>query len=154
MKIGDKLPELLGTDQNGNEVKLSDYAGRKLILYAYPKDNTPGCTAEACSLRDNIAELEAQGYSVVGVSKDSAQSHQRFIEKFSLPFSLISDKETTLLQQMGAWGEKKMCGKTCIGTLRTTIIADEQGIVTHIFTPKEINTKTHAEQILQLAIRN
>lgn len=154
MKIGDKLPELLGTDQNGNEVKLSDYAGRKLILYAYPKDNTPGCTAEACSLRDNIAELEAQGYSVVGVSKDSAQSHQRFIEKFGLPFTLISDKETTLLQQMGAWGEKKMCGKTCIGTLRTTIIADEQGIVTHIFTPKEINTKTHAEQILQLAINN
>ena len=152
MEIGDKLPELLGTDQNGNEVKLSDYAGKKLILYAYPKDNTPGCTAEACSLRDNIAELEAQGYSVVGVSKDSAQSHQRFIEKFGLPFSLVSDKETTLLQQMGAWGEKKMCGKTCIGTLRTTIIADEQGIVTHIFTPKEINTKTHAEQILQLAI--
>ena len=152
MKIGDKLPDLLGTDQNGNEVKLSDYAGRRLILYAYPKDNTPGCTAEACSLRDNIAELEAQGYSVVGVSKDSAQSHQRFIEKLGLPFSLVSDKETTLLQQMGAWGEKKMCGKTCIGTLRTTIIADEQGIVTHIFTPKEINTKTHAEQILQLAI--
>ena len=152
MKIGDKLPDLLGTDQNGNEVKLSDYAGRKLILYAYPKDNTPGCTAEACSLRDNITELEAQGYSVVGVSKDSAQSHQRFIEKFGLPFTLVSDKETTLLQQMGAWGEKKMCGKTCIGTLRTTIIADERGIVTHIFTPKEINTKTHAEQILRLSI--
>ena len=148
MNIGDKLPDLLGLDQNGNEVKTSDFAGRKLVLYFYPKDNTPGCTAEACSLRDNIDSLQAQGYAVVGVSVDSAASHLKFIEKHSLPFTLIADTDHRLVEQMGVWGEKSMCGRKYMGTLRTTFLADEQGIITRIFTPKEVKTKTHAEQIL------
>lgn len=148
MNIGDKLPEVLGLDQNGNEIKASQFAGRKLILYTYPKDNTPGCTAEACSLRDHAGELEAKGYTILGVSKDSAASHNKFIEKQALNFNLIADTDTTLLQALGAWGEKKMCGKVSIGTLRTTFLVNEEGIVTHIFTPKQIKTKEHAQQIL------
>lgn len=150
MKIGDKLPEVLGKDQDGREIKLSDYKGRKLVLYAYPKDNTSGCTAEACSLRNHREELRAQGYEVLGVSKDSATSHQRFIEKQGLNFPLIADVDTSLLQALGAWGEKSMYGKTTMGTLRTTYLADENGIITHIFTSKQIKTKIHAEQILEL----
>ena len=148
MKIGDKLPEILGHDENGNEIRLSQFAGRKIILYAYPKDNTSGCTAEACSLREHYSQLQQAGYAVIGVSKDSAASHQRFIEKYDLPFPLVTDTETTLLQAMGAWGEKNMYGKKVQGTLRTTIMADESGVVTKIFTPKEIKTKIHAEQLL------
>lgn len=150
MNIGDKLPEILGKDQNGNEIALSSLKGKKWVLYAYPKDNTPGCTAEACSLRDHKEELEAKGYGIIGISKDSAASHLKFIEKQSLNFSLISDTDTTLLQTLGAWGEKKMCGKTSIGTLRTTFLINEEGIVEHIFAPKQIKTKEHAEQILEI----
>ena len=120
------------------------------MLYAYPKDNTGGCTAEACSLRDHKAELSAKGYEIIGVSKDSAASHKKFIEKQELNFNLIADTETSLLQALGAWGEKKFMGKTCVGTLRTTFLVNEEGIITHIFTPKEIKTKQHAEQILQV----
>jgi len=121
-----------------------------MVLYAYPKDNTSGCTAEACSLRDNREQLLQQGYEVVGVSKDSAASHQRFIDKQDLNFPLIADTDARLLQAMGAWGEKKMYGKTTIGTLRTTLLVNEEGIVTHIFTPKQIKTKEHAQQILSV----
>ena len=148
MNVGDKLPEVLGLDQNGQEITLSSLAGKKLVLYAYPKDNTSGCTAEACSLRDHYDELQQAGYVVIGVSKDSAASHQKFIDKQQLPFPLIADTETTLLQQVGAWGEKSMCGKKYMGALRTTYLVNEEGVIEKIFTPKEIKTKIHAEQIL------
>ncbi len=148
LKVGDRAPEILGVDQNGNQVKLSDFAGRKLVLYFYPKDSTPGCTAEACSLRDNYAELRAQGYEVVGVSIDSQKSHQRFIEKNNLPFTLISDVDKTLVEEMGVWGEKVLCGRHYMGTFRTTFLIDETGHISRIITPKEISTKTHASQIL------
>ena len=148
MNVGDKLPEVLGLDQNGQEITLSSLAGKKLVLYAYPKDNTSGCTAAACSLRDHYDELQQAGYVVIGVSKDSAASHQKFIDKQQLPFPLIADTETTLLQQVGAWGEKSMYGKKFMGILRTTYLVNEQGVVEKVFTPKEIKTKIHAEQIL------
>lgn len=150
MKIGDKAPEYLGTDQTGKEIKLSDYAGRKLVLYFYPKDNTSGCTAEACSLRDNIDALSAQGYAIVGVSSDSAASHQRFIDKHALPFPLIADTEHKLQETMGVWGEKSMYGRKYMGTFRTTFLIDGNGVITHIFGPKQIKTKTHGEQIASL----
>lgn len=150
MQIGDKAPEILGKDQNGAEVKLSDFKGKKLVLYFYPKDNTSGCTAEACSLRDGYEELRKAGYEVIGVSKDSAKSHQGFITKQNLPFNLIADTETTLQQTFGVWAEKKLYGRTYMGTLRTTFIIDENGIVTNIIGPKEVKTKDHANQILNL----
>ena len=150
IQIGDKAPEVLGFDQNGKEIKLSDFQGKKLALYFYPKDNTSGCTAEACSLRDGYSDLQSAGYEGIGVSKDSAKSHQGFITKQSLPFNLIADTETTLQQQFGVWAEKKMCGRTYMGTLRTTFIINEEGIVTHIIGPKEVKTKDHANQILNL----
>ena len=133
-------------DQNGNLVKSSDLLGRKTIVYFYPKDNTPGCTAEACNLRDNYAALTASGYNVVGVSKDSVASHRKFTDKFDLPFTLLADTSTQMLQDFGAWGEKKMCGKVCVGTLRRTFIFDENGILTRII--EKVDTKNHASQIL------
>lgn len=148
MKIGDKIPEILGTDQNGHEIKASDFAGKKLVLYTYPKANTPGCTAEACSLEAHKDELAAEGYMIVGVSKDKTENQAKFAEKYSLSFPLIADTDTALLQQLGAWGEKKMYGKTTVGIIRTTFLVDEEGIVKAIFTGKEIKTKTHAEQLL------
>ncbi|MBR1465594.1 MAG: thioredoxin-dependent thiol peroxidase [Bacteroidaceae bacterium] len=148
MQPGMKAPEVLGTDANGNTIRLSDYRGRKLVLYFYPKDSTPGCTSEACSLRDNYSELRRQGYEVVGVSIDSAASHQRFAEKNALPFPLISDSDKQLVEAFGVWGEKKMAGRTYMGTYRTTFIIDENGIVERVIGPKEIKTKTHAMQIL------
>ena len=148
--IGDRVPDLLGTDQVGKEVRMSDYPGKKVALYFYPKDNTSGCTAEACSLRDGYEALQAKGYEVIGVSKDSAKSHQGFIQKQNLPFRLIADTETTLQQTFGVWAEKKLYGRTYMGTLRMTFIIDEQGVVTHIFGPKEVKTKEHAQQILNL----
>lgn len=133
-------------DQNGNLVKSSDLLGRKTIVYFYPKDNTPGCTAEACNLRDNYAALTAAGYNVVGVSKDSVASHRKFTDKFELPFTLLADTSTQMLQDFGAWGEKKMCGKTCVGTLRKTFIFNEEGILERII--EKVDTKNHTEQIL------
>ena len=150
LKVGDKAPEVLGIDQEGNEIKLSDFKGKKLVLYFYPKDNTPGCTAEACSLRDNYSELKKKGYEVIGVSVDSETSHQKFIQKFDLPFKLIVDTDKTLSEQFGTWGEKMLYGKKHMGMLRTTFIINEEGIIEKIFTPKEINTKIHGEQILEL----
>jgi len=148
MEIGSKAPEILGKDSNGNEVRLSDFSGKKLVLYFYPKDSTPGCTSEACNLRDNYSELRRQGYEVVGVSVDSEKSHQRFIEKNNLPFPLISDTDKQLVEQFGVWGEKKMAGRTYMGTFRTTFIINEQGIVERIIGPKEIKVKDHTAQIL------
>ena len=148
MEIGQRLPEIQGKDQDGNEIRLSDFAGKKLVLYAYPKDSTPGCTNEACNLRDNYQRFLAEGYAVVGVSIQSAQSHKKFIEKYQLPFPLIADTELTLVNALGIYGEKKMCGRVSMGVYRTTFVTDEQGVVQRIFGPKEVKVKEHAEQIL------
>lgn len=148
MNVGERAPEILGMDQSGHEIKLSDFKGRKLALYFYPKDNTSGCTAEACSIRDGYSELRKAGYEVVGVSVDSAKSHQNFIDKYALPFPLIADTDKTLVEKFGVWAEKKMYGRAYMGTLRTTFIINEEGIIERIITPKEISTKEHAEQIL------
>lgn len=150
MNIGDKAPEILGINENGEEIRLSAYRGKKVVLYFYPKDNTSGCTAEACSLRDNYSELRKKGYEVIGVSIDSDKSHRNFIDKHQLPFTLIADTEKTLVTKMGVWGEKSMYGRKYMGTFRTTFIIDENGIIEKIFLPKEIKTKTHAEQILSI----
>ena len=147
LQVGDKAPEVLGINQDGNEIRLSDFAGKKLVLYFYPKDNTPGCTAQACSLRDEYAELRIKGYEVLGVSADSAASHQKFIQKYDLPFNLISDGDKTLSEQFGTWGEKKLYGKSYMGMLRTTFIIDENGIIENIISPKEVNTKEHGKQV-------
>lgn len=149
MNIGDKAPELLGINENGKEVRLSDFQGKKLVLYFYPKDSTPGCTTEACNLRDNYDSLREAGYEVVGVSVDKAASHQKFIAKNSLPFTLIADTEKTQVETFGVWGEKSMCGRKYMGTFRTTFIIDEHGVVERIISPKEIKVKEHAQQILK-----
>ena len=148
MQTGDKAPELLGRDENGNEVRLSDFAGRKLALYFYPKDMTSGCTSEACNLRDNYKELKAAGYEVVGVSVDDEKSHQKFIAKNELPFPLIADTEKKLVEEFGVWGEKSMHGRKYFGTFRTTFIIGEDGTVERIIGPKQIKVKDHAAQIL------
>ena len=143
------MPSFEVMDQDGNMVKSEDFIGkgRKTIIYFYPKDNTSGCTAEACSFRDNYSELTAAGYNVVGVSKDSAKSHTGFRARHSLPFRLLSDTSTQMLQDFGAWGEKKMCGKTSVGTLRRTFIFDENGILERVI--EKVDTKNAAAQILQ-----
>ena len=150
MNVGDKAPEILGINEKGEEIKLSSYAGRKLVLYFYPKDNTSGCTAEACSLRDNYSALSKAGYEVVGVSVDNEKSHQKFIEKHQLPFPLIADTDKSLVEQFGVWAEKSMYGRKYMGTLRTTFIINEEGVVERIIGPKEIKTKEHASQILKV----
>ena len=148
MQVGDKIPEIFGVDQDGKEIKASDYRGQKIILYTYPKANTPGCTAEACSLQAHKEELAAAGYAIIGVSKDRVELQRKFADKQGLDFPLIADTETTLLQAIGAWGEKVNYGRRTLGILRTTYLVNEEGIVEKIFTPKEIKTKIHAEQIL------
>ncbi len=148
LKAGDKAPEILGVNQDGKEIRLSDFAGKKLVLYFYPKDNTPGCTAQACSLRDGYEDLRKAGYEVLGVSADSAASHQKFIAKQTLPFQLIADTDTKLAEQFGTWGEKSMYGRKYMGMFRTTFIIDEQGTIERVIDPKEVNTKAHAAQIL------
>lgn len=148
MNIGDKAPEILGINEKGEEIRLSNYKGKKLVLYFYPKDSTSGCTAQACNLRDNYDALRQAGYEVVGISVDSEKSHQKFIEKNSLPFPLIADTDKKLVEQFGVWGEKSMYGRKYMGTFRTTFIINEEGIVERIIGPKEVKTKDHAAQIL------
>lgn len=148
LQVGDKVPEVLGKNQDGKELKFSDFTGKKLVLYFYPKDNTPGCTAQACSLRDGYEDLQNSGYEVIGVSADSESSHQKFITKQQLPFDLIADTEKTLSELFGTWGEKSMYGRQYMGMFRTTFIIDETGVIERIITPKEVKTKIHAQQIL------
>ncbi len=140
------MPDFEVVDQDGNKVSSNDLIGKKTVVYFYPKDNTSGCTAEACSIRDSYESLLAKGYNVVGVSKDSAASHKKFREKYDLPFTLLSDTSTQMLQAFGAWGEKKMYGKTVMGTIRRTFIFDEDGILERII--EKVDTKNHAAQIL------
>ncbi len=142
------MPHFEVVNQDGQIVSSDQFIGRKTIIYFYPKDNTSGCTAEACSLRDNYDALTAQGYNVVGVSKDSAASHRKFIDKYSLPFTLLADTTTQMLQDFGAWGEKSMYGRKYMGVLRRTFIFDEQGVLTDII--EKVDTKNHASQILSL----
>ena len=146
LQKGTKAPYFEGTDENGNIVKLTDFAGKKLVLYFYPKDSTPGCTAEACDLRDNYERFLALGYNVLGISKDSAASHQRFIAKYELPFHLIADTDMKILKAYEAWGEKKNYGKVTMGTLRTTYVIDEQGVI--IDAIGKVDTKNHTAQII------
>lgn len=149
LNVGDKIPDILGKDQDGKEIKASDYSGQKLVLYFYPKDSTPGCTAEACSFRDNFSELRKSGYHILGVSVDDEKSHKKFIEKQQLPFPLISDTDKKLVETFGVWGEKTFMGRKFMGTIRTTFLIDETGTIQKVIGPKEIKTKEHAQQILK-----
>jgi len=145
LSVGQKAPDFEVKDQNENTVRLSDFSGKKVVLYFYPKDNTPGCTAQACDLRDNYDSLLAQGYIVLGVSTDSPKSHRNFIEKFALPFPLLADTDKVVHELYGTWQEKKMYGKAYMGTARITFVIDEHGIITDII--EKVNTKAHTAQI-------
>lgn len=147
LKVGDKAPNFKGLNEKGETVSLSDFKGKKLILFFYPKDNTPGCTAEACNLRDNYEALKKQGFALLGVSPDSAKKHQNFIKKFDLPFPLIADTEQEFLKAYGVWGEKQMFGKKYMGVIRTTFVIDEQGKIEKII--EKVDTENHASQILE-----
>jgi len=147
LKIGDKAPEFVGIDQDLKEISLEQFKGKKLVLYFYPKDNTPGCTAEACDLRDNYDRFISAGYKIVGVSKDSEKSHQKFIEKHNLPFPLIADTELVILKAYEAWGRKKFMGKEYDGIIRKTFVIDPEGVITNII--EKVKTKDHSAQILK-----
>ncbi|HEX3009722.1 MAG TPA: thioredoxin-dependent thiol peroxidase [Bacteroidales bacterium] len=147
LKVGDKAPDFKAVDQDGRSISLSDYKGKKVILYFYPKDNTSGCTDEACSLRDGYEVITSSGYEVIGVSADSEKSHQGFAKKHNLPFRLIADTDKKVIQAYGVWGEKKMYGKTYEGIYRTTFIISEDGVIENII--EKVNTKNHAGQILE-----
>lgn len=147
LKKGDQAPEFTGKDQNGNEISLSDYKGDKLVLYFYPKDDTPGCTKEACNLRDNFQKLQDAGIKILGVSADDEASHQQFIEKYELPFPLIADTDKEIINKYGVWGEKNMYGKKFEGIFRTTFLIDEDNKIHHVF--KRVKTDNHTEQILE-----
>ena len=146
LKKGEKAPEFEGLDQYGKKISLSDFLGKKIILYFYPKDNTPGCTAQACSLRDNYSELKKAGYVIIGVSVDDSLSHKKFADKYSLPFSLVADNRKEIVNLYGVWGEKKMYGKSYEGTHRITFIIDEKGNISDII--ENVNTKDHSSQII------
>lgn len=146
LEIGNRMPDFSAADQNGNIVKSADLIGKKTVVYFYPKANTPGCTAEACSLRDNYERFLALGYNVIGISKDSVKAQKNFSDKYSLPFPLLADTDALIIKSFGAWGEKKLYGKTYEGILRKTFIFNENGILEEII--DKVNTKNHAEQIL------
>lgn len=154
MKIGDKAPDLLGLNEEGREVRLSDYKDKKIALYFYPKDNTSGCTAQACSLRDSYNDLLDKGFEVIGVSVDNEKSHQKFKVKNNLPFTLIADTDKALVVKFEVWQEKKMYGKAYMGTVRTTFIINPEGIIEDIISGKEVKTKEHGFQILNLSKLN
>ena len=147
LKAGDKAPDFSVNDQNGKPVKLSDYKGKKVVLYFYPKDNTPGCTAESCNLRDNYSALQKAGYEVLGVSKDDEKSHTKFIDKFQLPFTLLADTELDIHHKYGTWVEKSMYGKKYMGTARTTFLINENGVIEEVI--EKVKTKDHTSQILK-----
>jgi peroxiredoxin Q/BCP len=147
LEVGNLAPQFESKDQNGNVIKLSDFKGKKVVLYFYPKDNTPGCTAQACDLRDNYQALQKAGYVVLGVSTDSQKSHQKFIEKQELPFSLLADEDKSVHEAFGTWVEKSMYGRKYMGTARTTFIIDEQGKIEEII--DKVKTKEHTNQILK-----
>jgi thioredoxin-dependent peroxiredoxin len=148
LSIGDKAPDFTGKDQDGKQITLSAYKGKKVILYFYPKDQTPGCTQEACNLRDNIGALSSEGYEVLGVSTDDEASHKEFQKKYDLPFSLIADTDKSINQKYGVWVEKERDGKKYMGTARVTFLIDENGVITNII--DKVDTKEHASQILKL----
>jgi peroxiredoxin Q/BCP len=147
IKEGSKAPAFKGIDQNGNYVSLSDFKGKKVILYFYPKDDTPGCTAQACNLRDNYQDLINNGFEVIGISTDSVKSHKKFEEKFDLPFPLIADEDRKIVEKYNVWGEKKFMGKTYMGTNRTTFLIDEQGEIKKIISKPD--TKSQTQQVLE-----
>ena len=147
LKVGDPAPEFSGVDQDGKMVSLKDFHGKKLILYFYPKDDTPGCTAEACNLRDNYEAMLQKGYKIIGVSADNEASHKKFISKYVLPFPLLADKDKTIIKQFGVWGQKNLYGKISEGILRTTFVISEKGLIEKIF--KKVQTANHTEQILR-----
>ena len=151
LKPGDKAPEIIAYNQEKEEIKLSNFKGKKVILYFYPKDNTPGCTTEACNFRDNYQSLIRDGFEVLGVSTDSEQSHQKFISKFELPFNLLADVDQKIVNDYGVWVEKNMYGKKYMGTARTTFIIDEQGIIQHII--KKVDNKNATQQIRDLLVK-
>ena len=146
LKIGDKAPDFEGKNQNNESVKLSSFIGEKVVLYFYPRDNTPGCTAQACNLKDNFSELSSKGYKIIGVSSDSIKSHKKFEEKYALPFDLISDEDKAIHKSYGTWIEKSMYGRKYMGTARWTFIIDENGIINNII--EKVKTKEHTNQIL------
>lgn len=146
LSVGDKAPNFEGIDQDSNPIKLSDFSGKKLVLYFYPKDNTPGCTAQSCNLRDNYDALLKAGYAVVGISSDSPKKHLNFIAKFDLPFPLIADEDKSIHDQFGTWVEKSMYGRQYMGTARTTFVIDENGVIEEIIA--KVKTKEHTAQIL------
>ena len=146
LKIGNKAPGFESINQNGDKVKLSDFIGKKVVLYFYPRDNTPGCTAQACNLKDNYNTLQQNGYTILGISKDSPKSHQKFINKFDLPFDLIADEDQNVHMKYGTWIEKSMYGKNYMGTARWTFLIDEQGNIENII--QKVKTKEHTSQIL------
>lgn len=148
LEIGTRIPEILGTDAEGHQVTANDFAGQKLIIYFYPKDNTPGCTAEACSLANGYEQLASLGYTVIGISKDSPASHIKFARKYELPFTLLSDESTEVNQAFGVWQKKKMAGREYMGTVRTTFVTDADHRITHIIS--KVNTKQAAGQLLDL----
>ncbi len=146
VSIGDKAPQFEGIDQNGDPIKLSDFKGKKVVLYFYPKDNTPGCTAESCNLRDHNDDFQSKGYQIIGISSDSPKSHLKFIDKYDLPFPLIADEDKSIHEQFGTWVEKSMYGRKYMGTQRSTFVIDENGVIENII--EKVKTKDHASQIL------
>lgn len=147
LKTGDKAPAFKAKDQDGNEISLSSFAGKKLVLYFYPKDDTPGCTAESCNLRDNYNVLLKKGYAVVGVSANNEKDHKKFIKKYSLPFPLIADTEKEVCNAYGVWGKKKFMGREFMGIVRTTFVISEKGIIEEVI--EKVDTENHAKQILK-----